>query len=187
MSAEPIPLARPVLGEAEERAVLEVLRSGQLSLGPRLPEFEQRFAARVGAPLRVRGLQRHRRPAPRAARGRRGGRRRGRDEPVLVRRLGQRGPLRARAAGVRRHRSGHAEPRPGRGRGRRQRAHEGAAAGSHLRLPGRHARVRAARRASTGWRSSRTPARRSARVHADGAPSARAGIRRCSASTPTSS
>jgi perosamine synthetase len=46
-----IPLARPVLGEAEERAVIEVLRSGQLSLGPRVPEFERRFAARVGAPL----------------------------------------------------------------------------------------------------------------------------------------
>jgi perosamine synthetase len=46
-----IPLARPVLGPREERAVLEVLRSGQLSLGPRLSEFEQGFAARVGAPL----------------------------------------------------------------------------------------------------------------------------------------
>jgi perosamine synthetase len=45
----PIPLARPVLGAAEERAVIEVLRSGQLSLGPRLAEFEQLFAARVGA------------------------------------------------------------------------------------------------------------------------------------------
>ena len=45
-----IPLARPVIGEAEEQAVLDVLRSGQLSLGPRLNEFEQRFAARVGAP-----------------------------------------------------------------------------------------------------------------------------------------
>jgi perosamine synthetase len=46
-----IPLARPVLGDAEERAVLDVLRSGQLSLGPRVPEFERAFAARVGAPL----------------------------------------------------------------------------------------------------------------------------------------
>jgi len=45
----PIPLARPVLGEPEERAVLEVLRSGHLSLGPRVGEFERRFAARVGA------------------------------------------------------------------------------------------------------------------------------------------
>jgi perosamine synthetase len=39
-----------VIGEAEERAVLAVLRSGRLSLGPRLAEFEQAFAARVGAP-----------------------------------------------------------------------------------------------------------------------------------------
>jgi len=46
-----IPLARPVLGEAEESAVLEVLRSGYLSLGPRVGEFERAFAARVGAPL----------------------------------------------------------------------------------------------------------------------------------------
>jgi perosamine synthetase len=45
-----IPLARPVLGEAEERAVLEVLRSGQLSLGPKAPEFERRFAQRLGVP-----------------------------------------------------------------------------------------------------------------------------------------
>jgi len=47
---ELIPLAKPVLGEAEERAVIEVLRSGQLSLGPKLGEFERRFAERVGAP-----------------------------------------------------------------------------------------------------------------------------------------
>jgi perosamine synthetase len=46
-----IPLARPVLGEPEERAVIEVLRSGRLSLGPRVEEFERRFAARVRAPL----------------------------------------------------------------------------------------------------------------------------------------
>jgi len=45
-----IPLARPVLGEEEELAVIEVLRSGQLSLGPRVPAFERAFAARVGAP-----------------------------------------------------------------------------------------------------------------------------------------
>ncbi len=48
---ETIPLARPVLGEVEERAVLDVLRSGQLSLGPRVPEFERLFAERVRAPL----------------------------------------------------------------------------------------------------------------------------------------
>jgi dTDP-4-amino-4,6-dideoxygalactose transaminase len=47
--ADPIPLARPVLGEHEERLVLEVLRSGRLSLGPRVAAFEQAFAQRVGA------------------------------------------------------------------------------------------------------------------------------------------
>lgn len=46
---ETIPAAQPVLGEAEERAVLEVLRSGYLSLGPRVPAFEEAFAAQVGA------------------------------------------------------------------------------------------------------------------------------------------
>jgi perosamine synthetase len=44
-----VPLARPVLGREEEEAVLAVLRSGQLSLGPRLPEFERAFADRLGA------------------------------------------------------------------------------------------------------------------------------------------
>jgi dTDP-4-amino-4,6-dideoxygalactose transaminase len=42
-----IPLARPVLGEQEERAAIDVLRSGQLSLGPRVGEFERRFADRL--------------------------------------------------------------------------------------------------------------------------------------------
>src|ERR1700684_3312600 len=46
---ELIPLARPLLGREEEQAVLEVLRSGQLSLGPRLAAFERIFAERLGA------------------------------------------------------------------------------------------------------------------------------------------
>jgi perosamine synthetase len=50
VSSEEIPLARPVIGEAEEQRVLEVLRSGRLSLGPLLEQFEQAFASRVGAP-----------------------------------------------------------------------------------------------------------------------------------------
>jgi dTDP-4-amino-4,6-dideoxygalactose transaminase len=45
---EPIPLARPVIGEREEELVLETLRSRRLSLGPKLPEFEHAFAERVG-------------------------------------------------------------------------------------------------------------------------------------------
>jgi perosamine synthetase len=47
-TVEAIPLARPVLGAAEEERVLEVLRSGRLSLGPMLGEFERAFAPRVG-------------------------------------------------------------------------------------------------------------------------------------------
>jgi perosamine synthetase len=49
MADEPIPLARPVLGPEEEARVLEVLRSGRLSLGPRVPEFEAAFARWLGA------------------------------------------------------------------------------------------------------------------------------------------
>jgi len=45
-----IPLAQPVLGAEEEQRVLEVLRSGQLSLGPRVGAFEAAFADWVGAP-----------------------------------------------------------------------------------------------------------------------------------------
>jgi perosamine synthetase len=43
-----IPLARPVLGAREEELVLETLRSGRLALGPRMAEFEDGLAARVG-------------------------------------------------------------------------------------------------------------------------------------------
>ncbi|MGI9020068.1 MAG: DegT/DnrJ/EryC1/StrS family aminotransferase [Solirubrobacterales bacterium] len=45
---EEIPLARPALGEREEELVLEVLRSGRLSLGPMQERFERDFAAFLG-------------------------------------------------------------------------------------------------------------------------------------------
>jgi dTDP-4-amino-4,6-dideoxygalactose transaminase len=44
-----IPVAKPYLGPEEEAAVLEVLRSGWISQGPKVAEFEKRFAAYVGA------------------------------------------------------------------------------------------------------------------------------------------
>jgi perosamine synthetase len=50
IATDVIPLARPVLGPEEEAAVIEVLRSGDLSLGPRVPAFEREFAEWVGAP-----------------------------------------------------------------------------------------------------------------------------------------
>jgi perosamine synthetase len=45
-----IPLSRPWLDEREEELVLEVLRSGRLSLGPWIDRFEEQIAERVGAP-----------------------------------------------------------------------------------------------------------------------------------------
>lgn len=45
-----IPLARPYLDEREEELVIEVLRSGRLSLGPTIERFEELIAERVGAP-----------------------------------------------------------------------------------------------------------------------------------------
>ena len=46
--AEQIPLAKPAIGEREEELVLEVLRSGRLSLGPVLERFEREFASWLG-------------------------------------------------------------------------------------------------------------------------------------------
>jgi dTDP-4-amino-4,6-dideoxygalactose transaminase len=44
-----IPVARPFVGPEEEQTVLEVLRSGWLSQGQRVAEFENRFAEYVGS------------------------------------------------------------------------------------------------------------------------------------------
>jgi perosamine synthetase len=45
-----VPLSRPYVDEREEELVLDVLRSGWLSLGPTGPRFERAFAEYVGAP-----------------------------------------------------------------------------------------------------------------------------------------
>jgi perosamine synthetase len=45
---EPIPLAKPVIGDRERELVDEVLRSGRLSLGPMVDRFERGWAERVG-------------------------------------------------------------------------------------------------------------------------------------------
>ena len=44
-----IPVAKPELGEEEIALVAETIRSGWITQGPRVAEFEQAFAARVGA------------------------------------------------------------------------------------------------------------------------------------------
>jgi perosamine synthetase len=48
MAHHEIPLSRPSITEHEERLVLEVLRSGRLSIGPMVERFEQLTAEKVG-------------------------------------------------------------------------------------------------------------------------------------------
>ena len=49
LKRQTIPIAKPFIGQEEEAAVLQTLRSGWLSQGPRVAEFEKEFAAFVGA------------------------------------------------------------------------------------------------------------------------------------------
>src|SRR5712691_17707 len=44
-----IPFHRPSIGPAEEREVLDSLRSGWITTGPKAKRFEKEFAAYVGA------------------------------------------------------------------------------------------------------------------------------------------
>jgi perosamine synthetase len=48
-----IPLSKPDIGEAEIARVVDVLRSGRLSLGPQVEEFERKFANYVGTKCAV--------------------------------------------------------------------------------------------------------------------------------------
>src|SRR5664279_2679770 len=48
-----IPVARPCVGEEEEKAVVDVLRSGWLTQGPRVAEFEEKFSAYIGCDYSV--------------------------------------------------------------------------------------------------------------------------------------
>ena len=43
-----IPIAKPMIGDAEKQAVMEVLDSGMLAQGPRTARFEERFAQACG-------------------------------------------------------------------------------------------------------------------------------------------
>jgi len=49
VTTKTVPVARPSFGAREERAVIDALRSGWVSQGPRVAEFERRFAEYVGA------------------------------------------------------------------------------------------------------------------------------------------
>ena len=44
-----IPVFKPFYDEKEEKAVVDVLRSGWVGLGPKVKEFEDKFAKFIGA------------------------------------------------------------------------------------------------------------------------------------------
>src|SRR5215470_8757091 len=48
-----VPFYRPDVGDEEIAAVVDTMRSGWLTVGPRTQEFEQRFARAVEAPYAV--------------------------------------------------------------------------------------------------------------------------------------
>ena len=48
-----IPISKPLIGEAEKAAVLEVLDSGMLVQGPRVAQLEERFAKLCGTRFAV--------------------------------------------------------------------------------------------------------------------------------------
>ena len=130
-----IPLARPLLDEREEELVVEVLRSGRLSLGPTIERFEELIAERVGAPFAAAVSSGTARAAPpRADRRARPGRR-GDHLAALVRGSRRTASSSRGDAGLRRRRPAHAEPRPGGPRGGDHRAHEGGRGSRHVRLP----------------------------------------------------
>jgi perosamine synthetase len=47
-----IPLAKPEISDADRDAVLDVLRTSHLSMGPKLAEFEQGICEAAGMPPR---------------------------------------------------------------------------------------------------------------------------------------
>ena len=99
--------------------MLEVLRSGRLSLGPMGERFERDFADWLGVEDAVAVSSGTAGAAPRRAGARLGPGRRGPDQPLQLRRLRQLPALRGRPAGLLRRRPGDAQPRPGGRRGRR--------------------------------------------------------------------
>ena len=145
-----IPLSQPWLDEREEELVLEVLRSGRLSLGPTIERFEQLVRRARRRALRGRGLERDGRPAParpdRRARARRRGRSR---RPYSFVAVGELLPLRGRDAGLRRRRPAHATTSIRRRSRRRS----------------RRGRRRSSRSTSSATRASSTRSARSASGH----------------------
>ena len=49
MSDIKVPIAKPIIGEEEIENVVEVLKSGMIAQGPKVAEFEEKYAEWVGA------------------------------------------------------------------------------------------------------------------------------------------
>ena len=144
-----LPFALPDIGEDEIAEVVDTLRSGWVTTGPKAKRFEEAFAAWLAAPPlprstpapRAAGRRRqlgHRRAAPGARGARhRPGRRGDRADAHLHRhRRGGALPRRRREAG--RHRRRHAQHRPRRGGGGAHAGDAGDRAGAFRRAGGRH-------------------------------------------------
>ena len=149
--ARPVPLSGAYLDEREEELVLEVLRSGRLSLGPMIDRFEEAFAEWVGVPyaaavssgtagLHLLCISAGIGPGDEVI-----------TSPYSFAASRELLHLRGRRAGVRRRRPAHAQPRPRGGRGGGDAEDEGDRRGRHLRLPVRARRAaRDRRRARAG-------------------------------------
>ena len=185
VAARRIPLSAPWIDERDEELVLEVLRSGQLSLGPAGPRFEGLLAEAVGAPhcaavssgtaglhlcMRLAGV--------------------GPGDEVIT------SPYSFVASANCAIYEGatpvfadvdarHVQPRPRGGRGGGDVAHEGGRRGRHLRLSRASSTSSARSATGTASTSSRTRARRSGRC-TRAARSARTATRRRGRSTRTS-
>ena len=59
-----VPLTDITIPEEDVQAVLECLRSGWLTMGPRTRQFEEAFAEYIGIAARGGGIERHGRAAP---------------------------------------------------------------------------------------------------------------------------
>ena len=142
--------------------MLEVLRSGRLSLGPTIDRFEELLAERVGAPYAAAVSSGTTGLHLLCDHGRHRAGRRGDHVAVLVRGDRELLPLRGRTSRLRGHRPADAQSRPGGRRGRGHRADESDRRRRHLRLPVRARRAARDRRQARPRAASTTPARRSA-------------------------
>ena len=164
---QPVPFVDFKAHVAALRAELDEARRARARLRLVHPRARGRgFRARAGGgarrQARGRGGQRHRRDPPRAARARGRPRRRGGHHLDLGRLLGARHPARGRAAGVRGRRPADAQHRPRGGRARASRRAPRRSCPCTSTATRRTWTRCWSSRASAAWRSSRTPARRTA-------------------------